>query len=972
MHQHPLARSLASAGLVTLLGMSAQPLLAAPEFDRLKVSSATAADKGARTNEARQKAYDHTRSLMALQKRWGQAKGNAKAQVLQQMQAKAEQRRAFLLELMQTDPAAVANAAIPDARQLGMPTEVLQQLEQKVELQGELEVFYEDREDGSHRLRHFLKTPFGERFELHLATRQPELKHGHQVRLQGALVTNPQASTDGDIALESAPLVLAADGGDTGGSNGGTAASGSATFGAQSTLVINVNFADNRTEPWTQEQARSTVFDQASDFIQENAFGQTWLTGDVTPWLNLPINGAGCDTSAIVDAATRAATGAGYNLSQYNRLIFAMPSTSGCGFSGVGSVGGTTSTMLINGSMYWFTVAHEMGHNLGLYHSHALECGSEVMGSNCSSDEYGDGVDIMGRVSGHFTAFQKERLGWLDSRHILTVNSSGIHELEPYAGLPGTAPKALKIAKGIDPASGEQSWFYVEYRQASGYDSILAGSANVQNGVVVHTGIDNKGNSSFMLDMTPGSKSSSYTDTRDPALEVGYQFSDADSGVTLATEWVDGSRARVNVQLDGSIAACTETQPVLDITPGTTVWTQSGSRQNYTLTLTNRNDSACSSVEYMLNTSLPTGWTSALASNRVTLASGESRSLGWDVTTAETAIDGYYTLNAVATSGNLQAQDSVTLVIDNPIANSAPDALSDTASTPFETPVTIDVLANDSDPDGDALQVTTVNAINGSALINADGSITYTPATGFSGMTSFSYGISDGQGGSDSASISVEVAPAPQPEPEPNRAPVALNDSAGTAFETAVDIAVLNNDYDPEGDSLQVTAASTGNGSASINADGTIRFTPASGFSGTASLSYTIRDAQGATATALVSIRVEAAPEPTPEPTVNAAPVATDDSASMDTLASITIPVLNNDRDPEGSALRIISATQGSKGSVRLNANGTLTYTPGKPFKLDDSFSYTITDGEKTATARVYVQLNSSDSSGSKGKGNSK
>ncbi len=960
------ARSMMTVGITAALGFTTLPAMAAANHAHQHGQAAVTAPNP-KAAAARQKAFDQTQALMALQKKWAKGKGAEKSRALEQMVAKAEERRAHLLELMASNPAAVMSAAIPDDKQVGMPAEVLAKLEQKVELEGELEVFYEDYEDGSHKLRHFLKTPFGERFAVHLAGKQPELSHGGKVKLAGSLIgSQDSAASDGDIALDSSALMLAA-GSDTGVVADGTAAAISATFGAQSTLVINVNFADNRTEPWTPEQARSTVFDQASDFIHENSFGQTWLTGEVTPWLNLPVNGAGCNTTAIVDAASTAAQNAGYNLGQYNRLIFAMPSTSGCGFSGVGSVGGTKSTMVINGSMYWFTIAHEMGHNLGLYHSHALECGSDVLGSSCTSDEYGDGVDIMGRVSGHFTAFQKERLGWLDSRHIETVTSSGIHELEPYASLPGSSPKALKIAKGIDPASGEQSWFYVEYRQGSGYDSILSSNANVQNGVVVHTGVSNQGNSSYMLDMTPGSTASSYTDTRDPALEVGRQFTDTDSSVTLATEWVDGNGAGVNVQLDGSVASCTAVQPTLNITPGETVWSQAGASQSYTLTLTNRDSDTCSSSSYTLSTGAPAGWDNALANNSLTLAPGESRSLSWTVTAADTATNGYYTLNASAASGSLKAQDSVTLVIDNPVANSAPNALSDSASTAFETPVTLNVLANDSDPDGDTLQVTAVNATNGSAVINANGNITYTPATGFSGLSSFSYSISDGQGGSDSANISVEVAAAPVT----NSAPVASNDSASTAFETAVKITVLANDYDPEGDSIEVSSVNANNGSARINVDGTVTFTPASGFSGATSLSYSIRDAQGASDSAIVSINVAAAPVPT----VNEAPVASDDSASMDTLSSITIPVLNNDHDPEGSTLRITGFTQGNKGDVRLNANGTLTYTPGKPFKQDDSFSYTITDGEKTATASVYVQLNSSagsSSPGNKGKGNNK
>ncbi|WP_010325014.1 Ig-like domain-containing protein [Marinobacterium stanieri] len=930
------------------------------------VHAAPAASAHAQTNLPQQ-ARAQSQNLVALQKRWSNS-GQGNAQLLGKLVQEADTRRETLRSLMQQHPEIVLQLAIPAQKQMAMPKQVIEKLEQRLSLQGQLEVFYEDKEDGGHQLKHYLETPFGERFELHFAGKPGQLKHGQEVELDGVLVAgDAESATDGDVALEPGMLMLAADGGSTGGSNGGTAAD-SATFGAQSTLVINVNFSDDRSEPWTPEQARSTVFDQASEFIYENSFGQTWLTGDVTPWLNLPINGASCDTTSIVNAAMDAAASAGYDTSQYNRLIFAMPSTSTCGFSGVGSVGGTNSTMIINGSMYWFTVAHEMGHNLGLYHSHALECGTDVLGSNCSSDEYGDGVDIMGRVSGHFTTFQKERLGWLDSRHIQTVTSSGLHELEPYAGLPGNAPKALKIAKGTDAASGEPEWFYVEYRHASGYDNILASNANVQNGVVVHTGISNKGNSSYMLDMTPGSKSSSYTDTRDPALEVGQQFTDPDSGVTLATEWVDGTLAQVNVQLDGSPISCTPVQPTLDITPGTTVWTQSGATHSYTLTLTNRDSSTCASSQYSLAAQAPSGWSSQLGNTSLTLAPGETQSLSWSLTTAESATDGYYTLTASATSGSVQAQDQATVVIDNPVANTAPVALGDSANTAFETPVTIEVLANDSDVDGDSLSVTSVNALNGTAQINGDNSITFTPAQGFSGLTSFSYSISDGQGGSDSANLSIQVEAAPEPEPVPNEAPVAVNDSASTEFETAVTFSVLGNDHDPEGGSLSITAADAATGNVRINADGTLTFTPANGFSGQTSLSYTVQDPEGASATATVIITVA---EPA---SVNEAPVAIADSVTLSSKQSVQIAVLANDYDPEGSTIEVSAFTQGNKGSVRLNSDGTLTYTPAKSFKRDDSFSYTISDGDKAATATVSIVLSSDSSSGGStgGPGNGK
>ena len=92
-------------------------------------------------------------------------------------------------------------------------------------------------------------------------------------------------------------------------------------------------------------------------------------------------------------------------------------------------------------------------------------------------------------------------------------------------------------------------------------------------------------------------------------------------------------------------------------------------------------------------------------------------------------------------------------------ANSAPDADNDSASTTADQSVTVDVLANDDDADGDGLTIESVDGpANGSASVNGDGSITYTPDDSFVGSDSFSYTVSDGNGGSDSATVSVDVA----------------------------------------------------------------------------------------------------------------------------------------------------------------------------------------------------------------------
>jgi N-acetylneuraminic acid mutarotase len=186
------------------------------------------------------------------------------------------------------------------------------------------------------------------------------------------------------------------------------------------------------------------------------------------------------------------------------------------------------------------------------------------------------------------------------------------------------------------------------------------------------------------------------------------------------------------------------------------------------------------------------------------------------------------------------------------VGNQLPIANPDTANTSEDTSVTIDVLLNDSDPDGDPINVVNVTTPqNGTAVINLDDTITYTPNPGFSGTDSFDYTIDDGHGGTDSASVTITVAA--------NQPPVANADTANTSENTPVIIDVLSNDSDPEGDPIHVISVTNPqNGTAVINPDDTITYTPNATFSGTDSFDYTIDDGHGNTASASVTITVAA------------------------------------------------------------------------------------------------------------------
>jgi len=201
-----------------------------------------------------------------------------------------------------------------------------------------------------------------------------------------------------------------------------------------------------------------------------------------------------------------------------------------------------------------------------------------------------------------------------------------------------------------------------------------------------------------------------------------------------------------------------------------------------------------------------------------------------------------------------------------PPENGPPDAVDDTTVTDYQTPVNVTVLGNDSDPDGDALTVVdNSEPSNGSAVLNEDGTFTYTPDDGFTGTDSFTYTITDGNGGEDTATVTIEVGGAPPPPPPPpeNGPPDAVDDTTVTDYQTPVNVTVLGNDSDPDGDALTVVDNSEpSNGSAVLNEDGTFTYTPDDGFTGTDSFTYTITDGNGGEDTATVTIEVGGAPPP--------------------------------------------------------------------------------------------------------------
>ena len=203
------------------------------------------------------------------------------------------------------------------------------------------------------------------------------------------------------------------------------------------------------------------------------------------------------------------------------------------------------------------------------------------------------------------------------------------------------------------------------------------------------------------------------------------------------------------------------------------------------------------------------------------------------------------------------ASSTLSITVSTPPVNNAPVANNDTTMTDEGIAVTVAVLGNDTDVDGDSLLVTGVTqGANGSVVIDAvSKNPVYTPNPGFVGNDTFTYTISDGKGGSATGTVTVTV------NAVGNRPPVANNDSVKTGMNVALTIPIplsvlLLNDTDPDGDTLIVTTVHSAlQGTLSV-AGGNLVFTPATGFEGNASFVYTISDGHGGTSAATVNVTV--------------------------------------------------------------------------------------------------------------------
>ncbi|NVK21268.1 MAG: cadherin-like domain-containing protein [Kangiellaceae bacterium] len=434
---------------------------------------------------------------------------------------------------------------------------------QKEHLQGTITINYEDHigqkgfsAEHHGNLTYQLTDQKGQSYEV-LLDKQPQwLQTGQTVRLQAQRHNQKLTTSSNDLSL--------LQGGTESTSNVQALQSQEVISGNHKVLVTEVNFAINPIVRFSSSQLSDMLFNQAHQFFLENSYGAFGLVGDALEPVTVDVDTSVCNTSIIADQADSILRQRGYEPNNYDHVMYVMPTHPKCTWSGKGNVNGPRSWIK---RFELSTVNHELGHNLGLYHSNKKECGSVTTNSeHCSIVEYGDYNSAMSSTtsSKHFNGFHKEQLGWLPQQMIKITDNQTI-TLSPLETQDNNL-KIAKILKGTN-SQGQLEYYYIEYRQAIGFDASLASEfPQFLTGVRLREAIADSANSSNLLDPTPNSNSYDWDDI---SLDPGAIYQDAEYGVTITILSSDANSLSLNVAYDQSGGSQPDPQPEPEPTTNT-------------------------------------------------------------------------------------------------------------------------------------------------------------------------------------------------------------------------------------------------------------------------------------------------------------------------------------------------------------------------------------------------------------------
>ncbi|EIT7142043.1 tandem-95 repeat protein, partial [Vibrio parahaemolyticus] len=295
----------------------------------------------------------------------------------------------------------------------------------------------------------------------------------------------------------------------------------------------------------------------------------------------------------------------------------------------------------------------------------------------------------------------------------------------------------------------------------------------------------------------------------------------------------------------------------------------------------------------------------------------------------------------IVTSGGVS--ESTTVSVDVTPVNDAPVAKDDTAITDEDTPVTIDVLPNDTDIDGDKLSIQSASVPETQGKVEiVDGKLVFTPAENFHGDAEITYTITDGAL-TDQATVNVTVNAV-------NDTPVVESSIADQTLAEdftpyTIDLNTAFSDVDNVDGELTFSVSGNSNIQVAI-VNGIATFTPTADWNGSEALTFTATDPSGESVSQTVNFTV--------------APVAdiVADSARVVEDTPTIIKVLGNDTFEGDDKVVSLDTNNGpANGTVSVNPDGSVTYTPNDNYHGEDTFTYIVTSGGVSESAIVEVNV---------------
>ena len=313
--------------------------------------------------------------------------------------------------------------------------------------------------------------------------------------------------------------------------------------------------------------------------------------------------------------------------------------------------------------------------------------------------------------------------------------------------------------------------------------------------------------------------------------------------------------------------------------------------------------------------------------------------------------NGVYPVTVVATDADGNA---VSTVLRVEVANPVPTATGEAFTTPEDTPIVLDVLANDTDPDGDSLAVTAIDGLpiapggsrdvaGGTVTLNADGTLTFAPAADFNGEVAFDYTASDGEDGEATATVSLTI----EPVNDAPRLDAGLPDRMSTEGETIAPIDLGGNFADPDDDSLTFTATGLPDGLVLDPATGIVSGTldPDAASDGPYTVTVTATDPSGASLSSTFEWSVVNVP-PTAEPPFDIPPT--------EVGTPVSLPVGTLVTDPGGVSY---SSEDLPPGLILDPVTGDITGSPTVPQADPYVFTIVVTDGQGGQTRLTFSML---------------